>query len=76
MSQSEAESRGEGETDGPGPDRAVFIVRLERERGGRVSGVVERVRTGEKARVEGIAQVGPLLAAMLAREAAEPVHGS
>jgi hypothetical protein len=37
---------------------------------------VERVRTGEKARVEGIAQVGPLLAAMLAREAAEPVHGS
>jgi hypothetical protein len=33
--------------------------------------VVERVRTGEKACVDALADVGPLLAAMLAREEAE-----
>jgi hypothetical protein len=49
-------------------DRAVFILRLERDALGRVTGVVERVRTGEKARVETLADVGPVLAAMLARE--------
>ena len=50
-------------------DRAVFILRLERDALGRVTGVVERVRTGEKARVETLADVEPVLAAMLAREA-------
>ena len=33
--------------------QAVFIVRLARDPTGRVTGVVERVRTGEKERVRG-----------------------
>jgi hypothetical protein len=56
-----------GEGERTGLHRAVFIVRLDRDPLGRVTGVVERVRTGEKARVEALADVGPLLAAMLAR---------
>jgi len=59
-----------------GLHRAVFIVRLDRDPLGRVSGVVERVRTGEKARVDTLADVGSLLAAMLAREEADPPPGS
>ncbi|HZF04960.1 MAG TPA: hypothetical protein VE932_11585 [Patescibacteria group bacterium] len=48
--------------------RAVFIVRLDRNDRGRISGVVERVRSGEKARVETVDDVGQILAAMLARD--------
>ena len=48
--------------------RAVFIVRLDRDDLGRIRGVVERVRTGEKARVETVDDVGQILAAMLARD--------
>jgi hypothetical protein len=47
---------------------AVFIVRLDRDDGGGVSGVIERVRTGEKARVDSLDGVGQTLAAMLARD--------
>jgi hypothetical protein len=57
--------------EGEGLHRAIFIVRLDRDEHGRVSGVVERVRTGEKARVDALADLGPVLAAMLAREAAD-----
>jgi hypothetical protein len=32
---------------------AVFIVRLDRDRRGQITGVIERPRTGEKARVDG-----------------------
>jgi hypothetical protein len=73
-----AMSRNSGESEGgeQGLHRAVFIVRLDRDPGGRVSGVVERVRTGEKARVDALADVGSLLAARLAREDAEPPPGS
>jgi len=50
------------------PQRVVFIVRLHRDDGGRISGVVERVRTGEKAPVDGLASVGEILATMLATD--------
>jgi hypothetical protein len=48
--------------------RTIFIVRLDRHPGGKVTGVVERVRTGEKVRVEALADVEHVLVAMLARE--------
>jgi hypothetical protein len=50
--------------------QAVFIVRLARDPTGRVTGVVERVRTGEKERVAAVEEIGPVLAAMLEREEA------
>jgi len=53
--------------------RAVFIVRLDRDDLGHIRGVVERVRTGEKARVESVGDVGEILAAMLARDEARPI---
>ena len=46
--------------------RAVFIVRLEDDDRGRLTGVVERVRTGVKARIDGLEELGDVLAAMLA----------
>jgi hypothetical protein len=49
---------------------AVFIVRLARDPTGRVTGVVERVRTGEKERVAAVEEIGRVLAAMLGREEA------
>jgi hypothetical protein len=54
-----------------GLHRAIFIVRLDRDEHGHVTGVVERVRTGEKARVDTLGDLGPVLAAMLAHEAAD-----
>jgi hypothetical protein len=57
--------------EGEGLDRAVFIVRLDRDGLGRVTGVVERVRTGEKARVASLAEVGARLAALWGRGDAE-----
>ena len=48
--------------------RAVFIVRLDRDPRGVVTGVLERVRTGEKVRIDGLADVGRLLAELLARD--------
>jgi hypothetical protein len=53
---------------GPGTHQAVFIVRLARDPTGRVTGVVERVRTGEKERVVLVEDIGSILNAMLARE--------
>jgi len=53
------------------PQRAIFIVRLGRDDAGRVSGVIERVRTGEKVPVEGLASVGAVLATMLATDETE-----
>lgn len=58
-----------------GGHRAVFILRLDRDPRGQVTGVVERVRTGEKVRIDGLVDVGRLLAEMLAREAAEKTPG-
>jgi len=51
---------------------ATFIVRLDRDDRGRITGVVERVRTGEKTWVESLGRVGEILAAMLARDEIEP----
>jgi len=45
----------------------TFIVRMTRDGRGLLRGVVERVRTGEKERVDGIEAVSPLVARMLAR---------
>jgi hypothetical protein len=53
--------------DAEGGHRAVFIIRLDRDPRGQATGVIERVRTGEKARVSALADVGSLLAEMLAR---------
>ena len=44
--------------------QAVFIVRLARDPTGRVTGVVERVRTGEKERVAAVEEIGQVLAAI------------
>ena len=52
--------------------QVVFIVRLARDRTGRMTGVVERVRTGEKERVATVEEIGQVLAAMLEREKAAP----
>jgi hypothetical protein len=54
--------------EGEGLRRAIFIVRLDRDPLGKVSGIVERVRTGEKARVEALTDLGRVLAALLARD--------
>jgi hypothetical protein len=48
-------------------DRPVvtFIVRATRDRGGRLRGIVERVKTGEKRRFTGVDGVGGLIERML-----------
>lgn len=38
--------------------RAVFIVRMNWDPGGQVTGVLERVRTGERVRIDGLADMG------------------
>lgn len=47
---------------------AIFILRVDRDDLGRVTGIIERVRSGEKARVDGLEHVATILAAMLARD--------
>jgi len=52
---------------------AVFIVRLSLDPSGRIGGVVERVRTGEKVPLDALSSIGQILAAMLTRDdLAEP----
>lgn len=46
----------------------TFIVRLSVDETGRVSGVVERVRTGEKERFHDIEALGPLISRMVRHE--------
>jgi len=43
----------------------TFILRLSRDAAGRVRGVLERVRTGEKVRVQELGMLGPLVGRML-----------
>jgi len=53
------------------PSQALtFIVRLTLGEGGVLSGVVERVRSGEKQRFHGVAGLAEVIAAMAEREAA------
>jgi hypothetical protein len=47
----------------------TFIVRLSLGAGGVLSGVVERVRTGEKQRFDNVAALAELIAGMAEREA-------
>lgn len=46
---------------------AIFVVRLSRSDGGRLTGVVERVRTGEKVRFQELDALGSVIAGMLQR---------
>jgi hypothetical protein len=43
----------------------TFIVRLSQNESGRIAGVVERVRTGEKERVDGLEAISTAIARML-----------
>ena len=45
-----------------------FVVRLVRRDGGQVTGVVERVRTGEKVRFEGVEAVCRVIARMIGED--------
>ena len=49
----------------------TFIVRLTRDDDGTFSGVVERVRTGEKQRFASVAALAELIAAMAERKSTE-----
>jgi hypothetical protein len=51
----------------------TFIVRLSPARGDQLTGVIERVRTGEKHRFDGLDGLGAVLARAVA--AAEPRRG-
>lgn len=42
----------------------TFVLRVTVEAGGRMTGVVERVRTGQKERFEGAEALGPLVTRM------------
>lgn len=57
--------------DGEARGRFTFVIRLAHDRAGGISGVLERVRTGEKVRFNGLESVAPTLAAMLERAADE-----
>lgn len=46
----------------------TFILRLSVDEAGRVCGVVERVRNGEKGRFYGIEELSPLIANMVETE--------
>lgn len=48
----------------------TFVVRLSADSTGRLRGVVERVRTGEKRRFDGLEALGPLIGRMAASERA------
>jgi hypothetical protein len=43
----------------------TFIVRVSQNESGRIAGVVERVRTGEKERVDGLEAISAAIARML-----------
>ena len=44
----------------------IFVVRLTRDAVGRITGVVERVKTGQKMRVEGVEAVARAIEEMIA----------
>ena len=49
-----------------------FVVRVSRSHTGRLEGIVERPRTGERAWFQGADQIGSLIARMLESEPAPP----
>ena len=54
--------------------KMTFIVRLTRDEVGSISGVVEQVKTGLKARVEGLDAVDRAIAEMIAAPGADKVR--
>ena len=46
------------------PQRTAFVVWLGRDADGHIEGVVERARTGEKHRFQGLEELGPLIGRM------------
>ena len=54
----------------------VFIVRLEEDVTGDVTGIVERVRTGEKERFRGSAALGEVVKRMAAVEDTRPARST
>jgi len=50
----------------------TFVVRLTRDEAGRITGVVEQVKTGLKARVEGLDAVGRAIGEMIAPPGDQP----
>jgi len=48
-----------------GPRRSSFVVRIDRDDEGKVSGVIERVRTGEKEPFRGLEAIGGVIARMV-----------
>ncbi len=52
----------------PGSTYATFVVRVVRDDAGQLAGIVERVRTGEKARFETTDGMGRLIARMVASD--------
>jgi hypothetical protein len=55
--------------------RASFVVRVVRDRKGRISGVVERVTTGAKEPFSDTAAIGALILEMFGRESAPLPRG-
>jgi hypothetical protein len=54
----------------------TFVVRLARDKVGRITGVVEQVRTGLKARVEGLDAVGRAIGEMIAPPGTDQVQNA
>ena len=52
----------------------TFVVRLTRDKVGHVTGVVEQVKTGLKARVEGLDAVGRVIGEMIAPPTTDQVQ--
>jgi hypothetical protein len=48
--------------------RFTFVIRLVRDDTGRISGVLERVQTGQKIRVSALDGIVPAIAALLGRD--------
>lgn len=61
-----AGDRGEERGDGPS-GFATFIIRIWHDDSGRISGVVEWVRTGERIRFQGLAAISEVIARMVER---------
>jgi len=54
------------------PRRYTFVVRIDRDGRRNVTGVIERVRTGEKEPFRGLETIGGLIAGMLEAEGGPP----
>jgi hypothetical protein len=50
----------------------TFIVRVSVDEAGGVTGILERVQTGQKKRFQGLEAIGPLIAQMIAATGAGP----